>query len=200
MTKRNVLVQLLIFGALFVNAVQAQKPAKDQEPEQTTFGSEAAPGEALIKKPVEIPDGTLQFLRDTLGRGTVNCIKNVNGLTPEQVPASWFVASRIHLDGPNEADLIVRPKDLGERPSRNRCLFGAHAVPFWVLRNRDGKYDLLLQTGGDGLQVLDSRTKGYRDIKALGLTAVSITFLTYQFDGEKYQPSKREEKSAGENP
>jgi hypothetical protein len=199
MTKRDVLTRLLLFGALFAIAVQAQKSATEQPPEQTTFGAGAAPGEALISRPVEIPDGALQFLRDTLGRGTVNCIKNVNGLTPERVPASWFVASEIHLDGPNEADLIVRPRDLEESPSPNRCLFGAHVVPFWVLRNRDGKYDLLLQTGGDGLQVLDSRTKGYRDIKAVGLTAVSITFLRYQFNGEKYQPSEREAKS-GEKP
>jgi hypothetical protein len=190
MTKRNILVRLLLFGVLFANAVHAQKAAKDQEPEQTDFGSDP---EVLIRKPVEIPDGALPFLRDTLSRGTINCIKNVNGLTPEQVPASWFVASEIHLDGPNDIDFIVQPKALGKSPSPNGCLFGAHVVPFWVLRNRDGNYDLLLQTGGDFLQVLDSRTNGYRDVKGIGLTAVSATSVTFRFDGKKYQASERED-------
>jgi hypothetical protein len=43
-----------------------QQAAKVQQAEQTTFGAEAAPGEELIKKPVKIPDGALQVLRDTL--------------------------------------------------------------------------------------------------------------------------------------
>jgi hypothetical protein len=191
------LVSLVLILICVRGAAQSQTgaAAKGQEPEQTVFGAEALPGEALVKKPVEIPNGVLQILRDNLYRGTINCIKNVNGLEPQQVPASWFMASEIHLDGAGEIDLIVRPGDLMQSPSPNRWLFGAHAVPFWIVGNTGGKYELLLNTVADGLRVLDSRTNGYRDIEIGSLTAVSLTTLTLKFDGHHYQLSETKRES-----
>ena len=186
-----------LFGSVFGTRIEAQKLAKDQPPEQTSFGAEALPGEVLVKEPVEIPVSALQVLRDTLSQGTIECIKNLEGLTPEQVQASWFVASKIHLDGPSETDLIVEPADMRESPSPNRCLFGAHAVPFWILRNTGGKYELLLETYADCLTVLDSRTNGYRDIQVLSLTAVTTTTAVFKFTVSQYKIAERKTEAAG---
>jgi hypothetical protein len=84
-----------------------QTAKKENEPEQTVFGADPQP-QGFIRKPVQVPPAALQVLRDSLGRGAVNCLKH-NGITADDVPASWFVASEIHLDGPEEIDLIVQP-------------------------------------------------------------------------------------------
>ncbi len=170
----------------------SQPISRHQQQEQTTFVSDT---DEPIKRPVDIPDEVLHILRENLGRGVNNCIKSDAGLTPEQVPASWFVASEIHLDGHSKADLIVRPTDLIQSQSTNRCLFGAHAVPFWVVGNTDGKYQLFINTLADGLRVLSSRTNRYRDIQIWSLTAVTLTTSTLKFDGHTYKLAKRRTKN-----
>lgn len=177
---------VLVLVAVLGGIVEAQKATGHQQPEQTSFAAEAVPGKALIWKPVKIPGDALQVLRRSLSRGSLHCLK-IQGITPEQVPASWFVASVIHLNGSKETDIIAQPSDLAEGPSPNRCLFGAHAVPFWVLRNASGRYALLLSVYADGLEVLDSRTNGYRDIRILSLTAVTRTTLLFKFARNRYQ-------------
>jgi hypothetical protein len=122
------IVWFLVLAAVFECGAVAQQPAKNQESEQTGFGAGVPPGEVAIKKPVRIPDAALQVLRDGLGPGTLDCVRNMEGLSAEQVPASWFVGSEIHLNGPDETDLVVQPADMRESPSPNRCLFGA-AIP-----------------------------------------------------------------------
>ena len=166
-------------------------PAKHQQREQTTFASDT---NEPVQKPAEVPDEVLQILRDNLGRGVVNCIENDAGLTPQQVPASWFVASEIHLDGRGEVDLIVRPQDMIQSQSLNRCLFGAHAVPFWDIGQIGSKYELLFNALADGLRILNSRRNGYRNIQIWSLTAVTLTTSTLKFDGYQYRLSDHKKK------
>ena len=137
-----------------------------------------------------IPDDALVVLTDSLDQGTTNCIRNVAGLSPEQVPASWFVGSEIHLDGPDEIDLIVQPKVDARAKSPSGCLLGAHAVPFWVLK-KGRRYELILATSADTLRVLDSRTNRYWDIKTTYSTAASSTVLLFKFYLAQYQLSEK---------
>ncbi len=74
-------------------------------------------------------------LTDFLGRGTMNCLKNMAKLTPDRVPAALFVGSEIHLDGPNEVDLIVQPNN-DRRDLGSGCLRGAHVVPVLGIEKR----------------------------------------------------------------
>src|SRR5579863_5437115 len=103
--------QLLLFlvVTLLVTAPmetsRGQNSANDQKQEQTAFEAEPDLDVMHINKPVEIPDGALQVLRD-LSRRPADCLKD-SGVTPEQVPASWFIASAVHLNGPDEVDFIV---------------------------------------------------------------------------------------------
>jgi hypothetical protein len=174
---------------------QEQSSATSQQGEQTSFDAEPVPGEAFVKRPVVIPDSALQVLRDSLDPDRLHCIREM-GTAPEQVPASWFVASEIHLNGPNEVDLIVLPnvpRIEGDKfPATNAggCLLGAHGGGlFWVLRPgvATGTYALLLVTNGDGLKVLTSRTNGYRDIQ----TGTGRTGLLYKFTALQYQLAEK---------
>lgn len=187
----------LVLVTLFSCGVQAQKPEKDDQPEQTSFGADVGPRE-FMRKPIEIPVAALEVLRDTLSmdRGTVNCLKKED-IAPEQVPASWFLASETHLDGPGEIDLIVQPNlpkiPPGGPPNvpEARCLLGANVGPFWVLRNTRGRYGLLLETYALGLEVLDSRANGYRDIQTVSSTAVTRTTLLYKMAVAQYQLAQK---------
>lgn len=172
-----------------------------QRPEQTVFNSEEVPSEVFVRKPVPIPKPVLQVLSENLNPGTVYCIKHQTQLTPKQIPAAWFIGSEIHLDGIGEVGLVVLPNvpkilqhDSPADVRAGGCLFGAHGGPFWVFRQKDGKYELLLATFADGLGVLSSRTNGYRDIEADYTTAVANATgheVIYKFDGRRYQISER---------
>jgi hypothetical protein len=196
MIQSRFLRDALVFAALLGSSAGVQnKVAKNQPAEQTSFGSDVAPGQVLIKKPVEIPEDALQLIKNS--RRVLRCLK-IEKMTPEQVPASWFVGSEIHLDGPEHADLVVQPALMtGESsPPYNTCLHGAHVAPFWVIRNTEAKHELVLEVSADAVMVLDSRTKGYRDIEEFTTSATTIMSTMFRFDGEKYQPCERQEKPA----
>ena len=173
----------------------AQTPKKENDPEQTTFGADPPPQE-FMRKPVQVPPAALQVLRDSLGRGTLNCLKH-NGVTTDDVPALWFVASEIHLDGPEEIDLIVQPNlpkiGTDELPHHQAfgCVLGANVGPFWVLKNTNGRYGLLLATYALGLEVLDSRSNFYRDIQATAATAGTLTTVLYKMSVAQYQVAEK---------
>jgi hypothetical protein len=197
MILRKLLVQLMVIVAtLLVSEADTQKLASEQErSEQTKFAPDAwRPGRQFVENPVEVPAGALQVLRDTLSRGPLNCIKG-HGTTPDQVPASWFVGSVIHLDGPEEVDLIVQPNIpkmiARELPLAASCLLGANVSPFWVLRSIGGRYSLLLETYVLTLGVLDSRTNAYRDIQTISSTAVTRTTFLYKMDVAQYQLAEK---------
>jgi hypothetical protein len=186
----------LALVVLFMGCVEAQTPKKENQAEQTNFSADQPPGPEFIRKPVEVPAAALQVLRDTLARGPLNCLKH-NGITPDDVPATWFVASEIHLDGPEEVDLIVQPNlpkiMTNELPHHEAagCLLGANIGPFWVLRNTSGRYGLLLETYALGLEVLDSRTNFYRDIQTAAATAVAATTVVYKMAVAQYQIAEK---------
>ena len=173
-----------ISGALGQNSRNAQGA------EQTVFDAEPDLGEMHVRRPVEIPDSALQVLRDSLSRGTVNCLKS-RGTTPDQVPASWFLASAVQLNGPSEVDLIVLPNvpNVSKPGSPGGCLLPASGGAFWVLGPgiASKRYGLLLATYAHRLEVLDSKTNGYRDIQMSTIR----TALMYKFTVHQYQLAEK---------
>jgi hypothetical protein len=190
----RLLGSLLLLAAVSACAGE-QTTKKGNEPEQTVFGADPLP-QQFIRKPVQVPPAALQVLRDSLGRGAVNCLKS-NGITADDVPALWFVASEIHLDGPEEVDLIVQPNlpkirtDELPHHEASGCLLGANVGPFWVLRNTSGRYGLLLETYALSLEVLNSRSNFYRDIQAEGATAGTLTTILYKMAVAQYQVAEK---------
>lgn len=70
-------------------------------------------------------------------------------------------------------------------PSRHcSAFYGAHAIAYWVLRmDQSGKCVLLTKGASDGLEILDSKSKGMNDLRSI----YGHTFVVFRFDGSKYK-------------
>jgi hypothetical protein len=149
----------------------------------------ADPSERVIR-PVPVPNAVLQILeRDT----TVAACMNDNPIPRGESLTSWFTASEIHLNAPDEADLIVLPVAQGDAYI---CFHSVEGIGwFWVFRQAAGRYELVLKTAGLGLSVLDTRHNAYRDIRSDGQVGKWSTTATFRFeDGHyrEYQKSTKE--------
>ncbi len=163
--------RLLIFGAALAFCcvlVHGQTPQSNRE--QTHFCAE----DTGVKHPVPIPNDVLAILRRD------DRVKNeleYAGIAPENLPRSWFSASEIALGTSREKDLIIA----AEGP-----LVGANVNTFWVFIDHGKSYELTLTLPAHDLTVNNTRTNGYRDLEAMGATAVKVTTTSYRFDGRQY--------------
>lgn len=190
--KNKQLVWSVVLGVLLAAKVWSaprQNSARGRHPEQTVFDLAPDISDKVVKQPVRIPGTALDTLRDNLDTGIVKCLKSM-GMTAERASASWFQASAIHLNGPNETDLVVFPNVPNPSPTNPAgCMLPANFGLVWVLGPgiATGRYRLLLATGGLRLEVLNSRANRYRDIQ-VGQPGRT---LLYKFTGQQYQVADR---------
>jgi hypothetical protein len=92
--------------------------------------------------------------------------------------AQLFQASEVHLNGPDEVDLIV----IGIPP-----MAGADSGWFWIVRSANKNPQMVLFAGGNTLELMDSKTLGYRDIRGVSSTASETRDAIYHFDGDQYK-------------
>jgi hypothetical protein len=161
-----VLIHTVLATTLLGSIATAQAPKKAARQEQTEFGSE----DENWDQPVSVPVEVLRILREA------------NHASADEIPAESLLASEIHLRDANEVDLILM--GIGN-------LRLAHAALFWIFRNVNGEFELILSTGGDSLRVLDAKSNGYRKIGIEGNTASTTTLTIYTFDGRAYRLSKK---------
>lgn len=154
-------------------SAQAQPRSRPAGGEQTNFGAEEE-----VAHPTAVPDDVLQILRNDAQTHT--CLDKNE--PPDSVPAAWFAASEIRLNEDELPDLVVG--------AANPCLFGANIVPFWIFRKQPEGYELVLRVHTLGLDVLDSKTNGYRDIRTASATATHVTTTNFKFDGKEYKARK----------
>lgn len=177
------LFQLLIVISLFASIFNSQIGKQPQSSEQSRFAVEGIP----IEKPKDVPESVLKVLRKDAY--VVACLKEAQSVS--EIPASWFVGSEIHLDGPEQIDLIVVPRQLApkkDEPTDNACLYGANVAPFWVFSNASRQPTLVLEISAAGLRLANEKTKGYRDIETWSSTALARTMSHFRFDGRQYRP------------
>ena len=162
---------LILSLLILVCSTYAQTSQKTAHAEQTRFGLEEP-----IDRPASIPEDVLKILRQDSDVTTCE----LEAGSRDRIPATWYEASRIHLDGTNRADLIVKAK--------NACLMGPNLGPFWVFRKTAGGHDLVLSTVAVGVQILKNKTNGLRDIRIGAIVNLQPSYVTYRFDGHAYQP------------
>jgi len=92
--------------------------------------------------------------------------------------ARLFQAREIHLSGPDEVDLIV----VGIPP-----MTGADNGWFWLVRSANKNPQVVLFSGGNTLELMGSKTLGYRDIRSVFSTASETRKAIYHFDGKQYK-------------
>jgi hypothetical protein len=165
---------LLIIAALLARGAESQQAKKRPSQEQTRFGLEQP-----VSKPVPIPDAILSILDTDSEVLTSRCVEE--GRPTRKISASWFEASQIHLDGPEEIDLLVKAKD--------GCLLGANIGPFWIFEKTEHGYELLLGVSALGLELLPSRTNSHKDVSAGAVAGGAAVTVFYKFDGRRYQES-----------
>jgi hypothetical protein len=185
MKRRACLIPLLALAAC--GAVgQSRQGEKTRQREQLDFSMETEI--VPIERPVSLPEGALRLLEKEAD--VSSCMVNAK-LSPGQLPASWFVGSQVHLDGPDEMDLIVLPSPLEAtqpmHPAPNACFFGPYTAKFWVLRMTRNGYELALTVHTHGLGVLKSGWKGHRDIETGISTLNGTTTTLFRFDGKQYK-------------
>lgn len=154
--------------------------------QQTDFNVNASTSEPLVKKSIPVPDAVLQILRED---DTVRACMKDNAIPAGGSLASWFVGSEIHLSGPTEADLVVLP--VAER-NAYRCFHSAEGIGwFWIFRPIGQHYEMLLKASGLGLQVLETRHHGYRDIRTGGQVGKFGTEVIFRLIEGRYQEYRK---------
>jgi hypothetical protein len=145
---------------------------KTRERKQTRFGAEQP-----VRQVASIPAGVLKLLQADERNWT--CLSTTP--TQKEIPASWFVASFVKLSNDHDAELLVT--------SNNSCLNGANVAPFWIFRKQGARYELILKATGLVLDLLDTRTNHYRDIRLTSLSANMEYISLYKFNGNSYAKS-----------
>lgn len=151
--------------------------------EQTLFNADPSEG---ITHPVPVPDPILETL--TKDVSVVACVKD-NPIPSNTALASWFAASEIHLNEPNETDIVVLPAAQG---SPYLCFHSAEGIGwFWVFRKTGRQYEPVLKTSGLGLRVLDSKHNGYRDLQSESQIGGTNTETVFRFENGRYRVHQR---------
>jgi len=136
--------------------------------EQTSFGLEEP-----VEHPVPLPQAVLEKLRaETRDRICPN------SKAAKDSDDSWFAASEVTLRRGELPALVVK--------AENACLRGANIGPFWVFRRSKTGYEIVLSESALGLEVLNTRTNGYRDIRLSAATARDVLIGVYRFRNGKY--------------
>jgi hypothetical protein len=127
--------------------------------EQSEFGADSN-----LDRAVPVPKTAVDLIRSAMQRST------------DELPDKLFEASEIHLGSPDEVDLIVL------------VYVSSHGARFFMLRPTPDSYGIILDSGGDSLKVLRTRSKGYRDILIRGLSQAGrfTTNALYRFNGQQY--------------
>lgn len=104
------------------------------------------------------------------------------------IPSGWFLAAQVDLRRGDSAGLVVR--------ADNGCLWGANIGPFWVFRHTDIGYELVLDASALGLELLDTRTNGYRDILLNSAYRGEVHSTVFKFIDGRYRAVVKHERSS----
>ena len=139
--------------------------------EERSFGLEQP-----VERPAIIPDDVLKILRQNSDISTCPVSEELRNT----IPASWYEASEVHLNGASQGDLIVKAK--------NACFWGPNLGPFWIFKGTAHHgHRLVLSTVAVGLDVLTTQTKGLHDIRMFAFVSLEPSYVRYKFDGNEYQ-------------
>jgi hypothetical protein len=98
-----------------------------------------------------------------------------------------FLVVQVHLAKSDETDEVV----LGYDP-----MSGADCYWFWIVRDKGGHAQVLLFTNEYGIDLLNTRTNGYREIRGVWSSAAGYTITrVYQYNGNRYKLAHRYEKT-----
>ena len=164
----------LLLGALLVVSPNIDASLQNAETEQRQFSAE----DETVKNPILIPQSIREIL---VSDRMVRDAADYDHISPERFPASWFLASAVHLGGNYEDDLVL----IGQGPLR-----GANITQFWVFHRVANGYKLVLQASAHDLTVSKTIWNRLHEIELLSATATRVHTVLLRFDGERYRVSR----------
>ena len=174
----------LILGSCLFLLLESSGALGKTGKEQTSFDADPS---SQVTRPVSLPGSVLQILAQD---SEVAACRKENPVPSEASLASWFVASEIHLDGADEADLVVLPLAQG---NLLMCFHSVEGIGwFWVFRQVGAHYELVLKAAGLGLVIRDVRHHGYRDIQSGFAFGTHSSQTTYRFENGEYRKYRSE--------
>ena len=91
-----------------------------------------------------------------------------------------FVGSAVDLEGSGrKLDWIAKTAD--------GCAWGAATAKIWILKNEKTHYRVVLDDGGQGVVLSNSKTNGLRDLTMPSDTAGHYSDALIKFDGVRYK-------------
>jgi hypothetical protein len=94
-------------------------------------------------------------------------------------PRRLFRAAEVHLKGFDEPDLIV----IGNAS----FLTGADNCWYWVVRSALKNPRVVLFASGTSLELTESTTNGYKDIRSVWASPTEQRTIIYHFEGSQYE-------------
>jgi len=177
------LVAILLIGAA-LNVHQTPANTSRMPPEQTAFSMEQEI--VPVARPTNLSQAALRALAKD---SAVSSCLGVENSSRDLPPASWFVASEIHLARADMTDLIVLPVEppSGMKPAPNACFLGPYTTKWWILRKVAEGYEVILTVDAHDIQVIRTKSNGYRDIEAGISSMQETTVRLYRFDRNCYK-------------
>jgi hypothetical protein len=151
--------------------------ASECSDEHRQFGME----DKSAQCPATVPDDVAALLlKEDFVRQTLSS----EGLPENKVPASWVMASEVHLAKRSEKDLVVMATGM---------LIGANVTTFWVFKSVNGGHQLVLTGPAFELEIVKERWNGHSNINLVKVAQGVILTTTFRFDGKRYQEFQRRE-------
>ncbi len=167
---QTVLLVVALGGVALIGRGQEAHPAAEQK----LFSA----SDHTIQHPATLsPDVLRVLLASQTAKETFAILEDSEKANPSQL----FQGSEVHLSTPDQVDLVVI--GLGK-------MKGADATWFWVVSSARKNPQVVLFGGGDSIEVLDTKTKNYKDIRIVWSSSFETETTTYQFDGSIYQMRK----------
>lgn len=133
--------------------------------------------EEPIAKPDKIPSSVISYLNKNLANEVKHC--EINMLEDA------LEAKTVRINADSQA-LVVKPK--------NWCLCAAQSCPMWLFQVTGSTANRIwFAEGTSGLQLLDQKENGYRQIKEGSATAGHGHESIWTWDGKKYRETYRQD-------
>jgi hypothetical protein len=165
---------------LLVCAALVGQKLSDKARPQTVFQLDAK-----FEHPAPLPQAVLEMLRADEWNQLMfeSCPKRGN---LKAMPQNWFTASEVSLKRGELSGLVVK--------ADNKCLRRTNIGPFWIFRHTERRYVVVLNGSAGALEVLNTPTNGYRDIRLSAATVTGVLSAVYKFSDGRYRVETKQAK------
>jgi hypothetical protein len=174
--------RIVIFGMIYVlfttGTATAQSTGTKPAAKSMIFG-----GAESLKNSVPLPRNVLDLLIEPF-KDDEHYRDFIVGKSDNDLNQLFF-ADVVYLSGPKEVDYIV---------AGNLPFAGADNEWFWVVRTGGLHPKVVLNEGASLLEILKSRTNGYRDIQSVWVMSGTKRTRVFHYDGVSYKLFNETEK------